>query len=512
MPVSLFNWLRPRPTKSAFRPRNRLALETFEDRTVPSWVGQVGGTGEDWIDVQNVGRPVTDPVGNTYLIGKVSAGADLDPGPGVVTHPGGHVLARYTPTAAGGLQFAWARSLYTHPVDDANFAASVAADETGVYVAGTFVGSHDFGGGFTLTTPAASRSSPPRSDVFVMRLTADTGATVWARQIGGTGTERARDVAADVSGVYVVGEFSTIQKETADFDPDPTRSRILKPRGGTDGFLLRLTAGGAFANVTQVGGAGSDVVSRVVTAGGATYVTGSFDATVDFDPSRSLPGNADVRSTSGKTDLFFARYEPAGTLAWVQSFGSAAYYDYGPTELAVDAANVYLATEVYQVTTSDVPAVYDFDPGVGTADVSSRGTHDVVVAKYSAATGALVRAADGTPWVRQFGGTGDEFVHSIRVTDGEVFLSGSFLGDIDFGGGTLTKIAGEYDGFLLRLNADGSYRQAWQLDGFAYLSGVANGRVFLIGTLPRPMPFPTGDTLTPAGANDIFLLILDLPD
>lgn len=510
--MSLLNWFRPRPAKTTTEPRTRLSVETFEDRTVPSWVGQLGGPGEDWIDVQNVGRPVTDVAGNTYLIGKASAGADLDPGPGVVTHPGGHFLARYTPTADGGLQFSWARSLYTHATEDPNFTASVAADAAGVYVAGAFVGTHDFGGGFTLTTPSASRSTPPRPDAYVMRLNVGTGGTVWARQIGGTGTEYARDVATDGNGVYVGGAFSTIQKETADFDPDPTKSRLLKPRGGSDGFLLRLTGGGVLSNVTQIGGSGNDVVNRVATAGGAVYVTGEFYGTVDFDPARTLTGNADVRTASGKSDQFFARYDPAGTLGWVQSIGSAEYYDYQATELAVDGSHVYLAFEVYQVTTSEVPAVYDFDPGTGTAAATSNGLHDVVVAKYSAATGALVRAADGTPWVRQFGGAGDEYVHAIRLApNGEVLLSGSFLSEIDLGGGTFTKIAGDHDSYLLRLNADGSYRQAWQFDGFAYLAGVVDGRVFVVGNLPRPMSFPTGDTLAPVGGNDIYLMVFDLP-
>jgi hypothetical protein len=509
----LLNWLRSNPKPNTVRRASTFhaTLEGLENRIVPTWAGQLGGVGEDWIDVQNVGRPITDGAGNTYLVGKAAAGADLDPGPGVALHAGGNFLARYSPTADGGLQYLWSRSLYTHPTEDSNYAASVAADGTSVYVAGSFIGTHDFGGGFSLTTPSASRSAPPRPDAYVLRLDAATGTTLWARQIGGTGTERARDAATDGANVYVVGEFSTIQKETADFDPDPTRSRLLKPRGGDDGFLLRLTASGGFANVTQIGGSGADEVNRVVTAGGAVYVTGTFDGTVDFDPTRSLPANADVRTTSGKTDQFFARYDPAGTLGWTQSIGSAAYYDYRTTHLAVDAAHVYLATEVYQATTSDVPAVYDFDPGAGTAAVTSNGLHDVVVAKYSAATGALARATDGIPWVRQFGGAGDEYVYAIRVAaDGTILLSGSFLNDVDFGGGAFTKIAGEHDGYVLRLNTDGTYRQAWQIDGFAHVTGVVDGRMFVVGNLPRQMALPTGDTLTPAGGNDIFLMILDL--
>lgn len=510
--MSLLNWFRLSPTKSTRRPRTRLGLEAFEDRTVPSWVGQLGGAGEDWVDVQNVGRPVTDSAGNTYLVGKATAGADLDPGPGVASHGGGNFLARYSPASDGGLQFSWARPLYTHTADDPNYAVSIAADESGVYVAGSFVGTHNFGSGFVLTTPLASKSAPSRPDAYVLRLDATTGATVWARQVGGTGTEHARDVTTDGTGVYVVGAFSTIQKETADFDPDPTRSRLLKPRGGSDGFLLRLTDGGGFANVTQIGGSGTDAVNRVTVAGGAVYVTGEFYGTVDFDPDRSLPANADVRTTSGKTDQFFARYDPAGALAWVQSFGSAAYNDYQATELAVDASHVYLATEIYQVTTSEIPAVYDFNPGAGTAAVTSNGLHDVVVAKYSTVTGELVLAPGGTPWVQQFGGVGDEYVHAIRLgADGSVLLSGSFFGAVDFGGGTLTKIAGDFDGYVLQLNADGTYRQAWQLDGFAYLAGVSGGRLYVVGNLPRQMGFPTGDTLTPAGGNDIYLMILDLP-
>lgn len=38
----LTNWLRPRSTKT-HQLRTRLGVQQLEDRTVPSWVGQIGG-------------------------------------------------------------------------------------------------------------------------------------------------------------------------------------------------------------------------------------------------------------------------------------------------------------------------------------------------------------------------------------------------------------------------------------------------------------------------------------
>ena len=81
-----------------------------------------------------------------------------------------------------------------------------------------------------------------------------------------------------------------------------------------------------FAN--RAGSTGSDAGIAVATdPSGNVYVTGSFEGTVDFDPGHSTPG--DTLTSAGDSDIYVARYSPAGALTWVARIGSGGPADDG---------------------------------------------------------------------------------------------------------------------------------------------------------------------------------------
>ena len=128
---------------------------------------------------------------------------------------------------------------------------SVAVDSGGnVYTVGFFQGTVDFDPGpdtFNLTSAGGL-------DVFVSKLDS-AGNFVWARSMGGAGTDVAHDVAVDSDGnVYTVGNF----RGPADFDPGEGNfflvgsapctdtgmepNRRFRHRGaGRDGFEVEVT-------------------------------------------------------------------------------------------------------------------------------------------------------------------------------------------------------------------------------------------------------------------------------
>ena len=130
--------------------------------------------------------------------------------------------------------FVWAKQLGGTDSDQAN---SVAVDSSGnVYTTGSFSGTADFdpGAGTTNLTSAGS------SDVFVSKLDS-TGAFVWAKQFGGTGSDASNSVAVDSSGnVYTTGSFSG----TVDFDPGGGTANLVSTGNG-DVFVSKLSSAGA---------------------------------------------------------------------------------------------------------------------------------------------------------------------------------------------------------------------------------------------------------------------------
>ncbi|HXU12772.1 MAG TPA: nucleotide-binding protein, partial [Candidatus Binatia bacterium] len=77
------------------------------------------------------------------------------------------------------------------------------------------------------------------------------------------------------------------------------------------------------------------------------------------------------------------------------------------------------------------------------ASLTSLGTQDIFVAKYSAAGANL--------WARRFGGLHTETSLDIASDPGgSPYVTGYFWGDVDFGKGLLTS-AGAADIFLLKL-------------------------------------------------------------
>jgi hypothetical protein len=121
----------------------------------------------------------------------------------------------------------------------------------------------------------------------------------------------------------------------------------------------------------------------VVDAAGHVDVTGSFQGTADFNPGQ---GGYTLTSAGGN-DAFVCQFDAAGNFVWARQLGGS-----GNSECsfgAVDAAgNIYVAGGFY--------GTVDFDPGPGTAKLTSAGDEDGFVWKLD--------AAGNFGWARRMGG------------------------------------------------------------------------------------------------------------
>ncbi len=109
-----------------------------------------------------------------------------------------------------------------------------------------------------------------------------------------------------------------------------------------------------------------------------------------------------------------------------------------PAALAVDNTGASLVTGYFSP---------DIDFGLG--KLTSSGSSDIYVAK--------IDANGNTVWARRFGGTEDDRPMALATDSaGNVFVTGVFLGTVDFGGGPLLA-SGSWDVYVLKLDTNGNH-------------------------------------------------------
>ena len=408
------------------------------------------------------------------------------------------------PMGSGGPDFAWANRMGGRSGDTA---LSVAVDGSGnVYTTGYFSGIADFDPGDI----AFNLISAGGDDIFVSKVDS-AGNFVWARRMGGIGTERGLSLALDSSGnVYTTGVF----EGTADFDPwNVTAGDTLTSGGDRIIFVSKLDSDGNFVWAKQMGGPpGLDDsgesdrgFSVAVDGDGNVYTTGYFHGTGDFDPDDA---GALILTSAGDRDIFVSKLDSAGDFVWAKQMGGPSA-DQG-FDVAVDGSgNVY--------TTGFFKGTADFDPGDGALDFTSAGERDIFVSKLDSA-GNLV-------WAKQMGGLGFDQGASLAVDgSGHVVTTGTFEGLVDFdpGPGAAMILAPGASIFLSKLDSAGDFVWAKRPGGnisrnlgIDLSSDVAldgGGNIYMTAPFFGTANFDTGAgtfNLTSAGAEDISVSKLD---
>jgi uncharacterized delta-60 repeat protein len=303
-------------------------------------------------------------------------------------------------------------------------------------VTGYFSGSATFGPGESGETTFLSAGY---SDIFVARYNPD-GTLGWAKKADGSGWDYGSSIAVLSDGsALATGWF----RDTATFGSGESEETVLICAGDGDIFIVKYNPDGTLAWANRAGGNDgypgySDRGYGItVLDDGSFLMTGVFLSTATFGPGES--GETTLTS-AGHLDVFIARYNPDGTLAWVKQAGGP-YNDWG-YGIAVLSDGSALVAGRYAI-------IATFGPGESgeTVLTTSPNFADMFIARYN---------PDGTlAWVRRAGGDEGDWAQGVAaLSDGTGFVTGLFFDSATFGPGesgetTLTS-AGGFDIFVAR--------------------------------------------------------------
>jgi len=234
----------------------------------------------------------------------------------------------------------------------------------------------------------------------------------------------------------------------------------------------------------KIGGGSSDITYGVATdPAGNVYVTGAFSDT-------NTLGAINLVS-SGLTDVFLAKYSPAGSLLWVRQAGGTSY-DEGHG-IAVDGTNAVYVTGLFQGAAA-----------FGAVGLNSNGQSDVFVAKYDLSGNLL--------WAVRAGGKDYDEAHAIALDiAGNIYLAGTFDANASFGSVSLINNSKSSDIFVAKANPQGTFLWARNAGGGAEddarsIAVDSDANVFVTGYFAETATFGSTSLTSQGGTSrDAFL-------
>lgn len=419
----------------------------------------------------------------------------------------------------------WARSF--GDAQDQRALSVGTAEDGRIITSGELKGSANFGGG-TVTSQGAT-------DLFVAVLDGN-GNHLRSTRFGNVADQTGARVGVRPDGSYVLA---------GNFRGTVNAAYTHLSQGETDVLVAQMDAQNAPVWSQSFGGSSYEfVVSPVVDATGSTFIAGHFN-------SQSINAGSGAMPNAGLSDIFVAKYDAAGALAWSAAFGDSE--NQTVWDLASDNSGNVIVAGPFKGSLSFGSDVLMNDSGGNDYFLAKfNGSGDPVWSKKLASEQAdygISVAADvggnivlgvslegtidfgGGPqtsaglsdicivkldkwgnhlWSRRFGDAVGQYVMDVAVdAGGNVLVTGYYSGTVDFGGGPLIA-ASASDAFVAKFDPGGSHvwsRRMGAASGeHAGLGVAADGfNAIVVGSFTGSMAFDGMTTLTSAGANDIFV-------
>ena len=246
-----------------------------------------------------------------------------------------------------------------------------------------------------------------------------------------------------------IGNVFTVGTFESTVDFDPSdETFLLAPAGPKAAFLTKTTSEGEF------------IFAKMLTGFGGY----SSIQSIKIDDDNNIyvigtfagtidfdPGEDVFNLTSSYSDIFVLKLNSDGNFLFVRQFGGL-NHDYGRDLLVDDSQNIYvLAT---------FKGSADFDPSESIYNLTSNGDRDIAITKLDE-TGEFI-------YCKQIGGSGSDFSPSIsKDSFNNIYIFGSFENSVDFDPGeAVYELNALYQGgFILKLNEAGEFIFAKKIDG-----------------------------------------------
>jgi PKD repeat protein len=372
----------------------------------------------------------TDPSGSAHIVGFTrSPDFPVTPGAFDVSFNWGAEDGFVAKLNPDGGSLAWATFLGGFDVE---WASDVAVDSLGdVYVVGS-TRSTDF----PVTMGAFDTSFNGLQDAFVARFTRD-GVLIWATYLGGADSDQGHAVALDSSGNVVVASMTY----SPDFPVTPGAFDTTF-NGIEDVYVAKLNpAGNLLLWATFLGGNDDDQIFRITLGADDIVYASGTTWSIDFPVT---PGAFDTTYNGGGADAFIAKLDSTGSaLVWATYLGGS-NQDVGVALVLDGSGNLYVTGGTNST---------DFPVTPGAFDTTLGGPWDIFIAKLNSTGSNLL-------WATYFGGSDSEAGSPSAVLNvaGDICVTGATY-STDFPatpGAFDTTLDGIFDGFLARLNPDGT--------------------------------------------------------
>jgi hypothetical protein len=426
---------------------------------------------------------------STVVTGVFGGSATFGPGEPnqtVLTSAGGYdiFIAKYNPDGT----LAWANRAGGSEGDYGRGITTLSDNST--VMIGSYTGPATFGGGFP--------QSLTGSGSFIARYNSN-GTLAWVKRV--SYSSGACVTALSDNSTVLTGHFDGSDT----FGEDEPNETVLISAGSSDIFIARYNPDGTLAWAKRAGGLNGDGGNGITTlSDNSTIVTGSFSGSATFGLTE--PNQTTLNSAGSHSDIFIARYNSNGTLAWAKRAGGVGYQEsYGITTLS-DNSTVVTGFFGYLGSAT-------FGPGeLNQTVLVSTGAHNIFIARYN---------PDGTlAWVKQAGGLNGDFGNGITtLSDNSTVVTGRFGapsgGSATFGAGepnetTLASPSGVAT-FVARYNPDGTLAWAKRAGGSEGngITSLSDNSTVVTGYFGGSTTFGPGEpnetVLTSAGGMDIFV-------
>lgn len=302
-------------------------------------------------------------------------------------------------------------------------------------------------------------------------------------------------IESDQSGnIYTVGYF----QDTVDFDPSASVSNEIS-NGLTDIYVQKLDPNGNLLWVNSFGGRDFDIARALeIDVNGDILITGFIRDTVDFDPSAAVNNLI----ADGTTDIFILKLNSSGDLLWAKSIKNS--LGAGSSIESDLNGNIYV-TGFFQDTA-------DFDPDTSVSNLIPNGEGDIFILNLDSSGNFI--------WAKGLGSTGFDEGRSITVDKNNIYVTGDYIGNVDFDPGSGTSFLPSFSGinsFIQKLDLNGNLLWVNGVLGSGSEGGYKvevdrNSNVYSTGSFEGTVDFDLGAgvrNLTSNGLSDIFIQKLD---